>query len=290
MKNKFLATVFLTSFGICSLNAESIGMFEAYSMALNNSHEAKSLDYQLQADEELVSQAYSQILPQVTTQMAKINVKEKVNSKYSSVGQVEQDVTDKTINLSQVIFNADLFTRIDVEKSRVDIMKAEKGLQKQELAKKVFNGYLEILKSKNKIELNNSYLKYNEYNLLSMEKKHQMDLASKMDYLETKVEYNNARVELRKEEDLLKFSPEDVISYYPNPVREELYLKWELVNENKVSSIEVFTINGQRVNVYSNLEKENTKNIPFQEYPQGTYLVLLSYTNGDQKSITILKK
>ena len=30
-----------------------------------------------------------------------------------------------------------------------------------------------------------------------------MDLASKMDYLETKVEYNNARVELRKEEDLL---------------------------------------------------------------------------------------
>ena len=99
MKNKFLATVFLTSFGICSLNAESIGMFEAYSMALNNSHEAKSLDYQLQADEELVSQAYSQILPQVTTQMAKINVKEKVNSKYSSVGQIEQDVTDKTINL-----------------------------------------------------------------------------------------------------------------------------------------------------------------------------------------------
>ena len=36
--------------------------------------------------------------------------------------------------------------------------------------------------------------------------------------------------------------------------------------------------------------KENTKNIPFQEYPQGTYLVLLSYTNGDQKSISILKK
>ena len=93
-----------------------------------------------------------------------------------------------------------------------------------------------------------------------------------------------------KEEDLLKFSPEDVISYYPNPVREELYLKWELVNENKVSSIEVFSINGQRVNVYSNLEKKNKKNIPFQEYPQGTYLVLLSYTNGDQKSITILKK
>lgn len=92
-----------------------------------------------------------------------------------------------------------------------------------------------------------------------------------------------------KEEDLLKFSPEDVISYYPNPVREELYLKWDLTNENKVSSIEVFSINGQRINVFADLEKENTKNIPFQEYPQGTYLVLLNYTNGEQKSITILK-
>ena len=73
-------------------------------------------------------------------------------------------------------------------------------------------------------------------------------------------------------------------------MREELYLKWELVNENKVSSIEVFSINGQRVNVYSNLEKENTKNIPFHEHSQGTYLVLLNYTNGEQKSITILKQ
>lgn len=93
-----------------------------------------------------------------------------------------------------------------------------------------------------------------------------------------------------KEEDLSKFSPEDVISYYPNPVREELYLKWDLTNENKVSSIEVFSINGQRVNLYPSLEKENTKNIPFQEYPQGTFLVQLNYTNGEQKSITILKK
>ncbi len=93
-----------------------------------------------------------------------------------------------------------------------------------------------------------------------------------------------------KEEDLLKFSPNDVISYYPNPVREELYLKWELINENKVSSIDVFSINGQRINSYANLEKENAKNIPFQEYPQNTYLVVLNYTSGEQKSITILKQ
>ena len=43
-------------------------------------------------------------------------------------------------------------------------------------------------------------------------------------------------VQALTDEDLLKFSKQDVISYYPNPVKEQLYLKWELINDNKVSS------------------------------------------------------
>jgi len=92
-----------------------------------------------------------------------------------------------------------------------------------------------------------------------------------------------------KEEDLLKFEAEDLISYYPNPVREELYLKWELANNN-VSKIEIYSLSGQLIKFLPNLEKENSKIISFQEYPSGTYSVLLSYTNGEQKSITIIKQ
>lgn len=92
-----------------------------------------------------------------------------------------------------------------------------------------------------------------------------------------------------KEEDLLKFEVEDLISYYPNPVREELYLKWELVNNN-VSKVEIYSLSGQLIKFFPNLEKENSKIISFQEYPSGTYSVLLSYTNGEQKSITIIKQ
>lgn len=92
------------------------------------------------------------------------------------------------------------------------------------------------------------------------------------------------------EEDLLKFSPDDVISYYPNPVKEELFLKWDLINNNLVSKIEVYSLNGQLVKLYQNLEKVNTLIIPFQQYPSGTYSTLLFYTNGEQKSITIIKQ
>lgn len=93
-----------------------------------------------------------------------------------------------------------------------------------------------------------------------------------------------------KNEDLLKFSPNDNISYYPNPVKEELYIKWELINDVKVSRIDVYALTGQLVKSFSNLINENNKIIPFQELPVGTYSILLSYTNGEQKPITIIKK
>lgn len=92
------------------------------------------------------------------------------------------------------------------------------------------------------------------------------------------------------EEDLQKFLPEDMISYYPNPVKEELYLKWELVAGKAVTSIYLYALNGQVLKTYNTLEKANNLNIPFFDYPGGTYLVVLGYNDGDQKTIKIVKQ
>ncbi len=91
------------------------------------------------------------------------------------------------------------------------------------------------------------------------------------------------------ETDLLKFTPEDVISYYPNPVKEELYIKWELVANKTVTTIALYDLNGRVLQTYTNLEKANNLNIPFLNYPEGVYLVNLIYNDGDQKSIKIVK-
>lgn len=90
--------------------------------------------------------------------------------------------------------------------------------------------------------------------------------------------------------DLDKFSPEDVISYYPNPVKEELYLKWELIDDNTVSSVQVFSITGQVLKNYNALDRTNNVNIPFQELSSGIYLVQLNYSKGEPKTIKIIKK
>lgn len=92
-----------------------------------------------------------------------------------------------------------------------------------------------------------------------------------------------------KEEDLQKFFPEDVISYYPNPVKEELYIKWELVADKAVSIIYLYDLNGRVLQTYNHLEKVSNQTIPFLNYPSGNYLVVLMYNNGEQKTIKIVK-
>jgi len=93
-----------------------------------------------------------------------------------------------------------------------------------------------------------------------------------------------------EEGDLLKFSEQDVISYYPNPVKEELYLKWQLIEGNYVTSIQLYDLNGRVLQSFSNLDTKNNQNITFQSYPIGMYAVVLFYKNGEQKTIKIIKK
>jgi hypothetical protein len=93
-----------------------------------------------------------------------------------------------------------------------------------------------------------------------------------------------------KTEDLQKFSPSDVLSYYPNPVQEQLYLSWELIDNVKVASIQIVSLNGQSMQSITKLESKNNHTLSFLPYPRGVYTVLFVYTNGDQKTIKIIKQ
>jgi hypothetical protein len=88
-----------------------------------------------------------------------------------------------------------------------------------------------------------------------------------------------------KEEDLQLI---DQISYYPNPVSEELYLNWELVDEKKVSQLQVLSMSGQILKTIAPEKGQFT--LGFQGYPSGVYFIVFSYNNGEQKTIKILKK
>jgi hypothetical protein len=89
--------------------------------------------------------------------------------------------------------------------------------------------------------------------------------------------------------DLKKFFPEDIISYYPNPVKVELFLKWELTDEKFVSLINVYNVNGLLLKSFTEIQSLNNQNISFQEYSQGIYFIALKYNSGEEKTIKIIK-
>jgi hypothetical protein len=92
------------------------------------------------------------------------------------------------------------------------------------------------------------------------------------------------------EADLIKSDISDQISYYPNPVREELYVKWTFVDDKKIENISVYNMNGALLQRFMHFNADNLQTIPFASYPEGMYEVVLTYSNGEKKSLKIVKK
>lgn len=92
------------------------------------------------------------------------------------------------------------------------------------------------------------------------------------------------------ESDMIKDEVYDQISYYPNPVLQELYVRW-INNETKyVSSIELYSLSGQSIQRFDNLKGSEITTIGFLNYPTGYYNVVLFYNNGERKTLKIVKK
>ncbi len=82
----------------------------------------------------------------------------------------------------------------------------------------------------------------------------------------------------------------DKVTFYPNPVQEELNVRWELIVNRTVQNIAIYNINGAIMQVYNDLQNETLKVLPFGSYPSGMYIVSLTYSDGEQKSLQIIKK
>ncbi|MBN8641130.1 MAG: T9SS type A sorting domain-containing protein [Flavobacteriales bacterium] len=90
-------------------------------------------------------------------------------------------------------------------------------------------------------------------------------------------------------DDFQKFSPEDNFSYYPNPVKEELYLKWE-IKDVLISSIELYNLNGSLLKSLTELNGVSTQSINFSGYPVGTYVLHILDSSGNTKTIKVIKQ
>lgn len=83
---------------------------------------------------------------------------------------------------------------------------------------------------------------------------------------------------------------DEKISYYPNPVKEELFINWKNKEDVIVNFIEVYNLNGQLLYNIDDLKKTETTTVNFLNYPEGIYLVNINFENGTKQTLKIVKK
>lgn len=88
----------------------------------------------------------------------------------------------------------------------------------------------------------------------------------------------------------IPFVLEENLTYYPNPVRDILYLKWTNIDSENIRSFALFSMTGALLKKYEGLEQTTEHNISFSEYPSGTYIVTIGYSSGEERSIKIIKQ
>jgi hypothetical protein len=117
-------------------------------------------------------------------------------------------------------------------------------------------------------------------------------IAVTADEIENTEETEESKEEEEKEESNPENpSEETIVSYYPNPVKEELFIEWREVSaENYVTTVALYSLSGQAIKTQAVSKGSDNLTLPFREYPAGVYIVLISYKNGDEKSIKIMKQ
>ncbi len=200
MKNNIIKFIFICFVSSQFVYAEMISPYEAYKLALDNSNKLKSKEYQVLSKKEGLNQLYARLYPTVSASINYNDTNYERNELIrSSNPKVNEVSLDYMVSLRQTLYDHEIYTKIKLEKKRNELFNIDYKIDAQKLAGEVLGVYLEIFKSKNKMNLLDSAINYSEQRLKLMEKKFEMKLANKMDFLEAKVEFDRNRIELVKE-------------------------------------------------------------------------------------------
>ncbi len=196
MKNS-MRLILLSVISSLALNGEVLLFSTAYQLALKNAHSIKASRYKVNSAKERLVQEKSRLYPQIN--LSGYYKKSEYNYYDSKKKALKQGLFNYGVTFKQSLYNAEIYSKIAVERSRNELFEVGINLEKEQLAQTVFIAYLEVLKSNNRIKLYKSYLKYSKSKLDELNIKYEKFMVSKMDLLEMKVSYKSAKIDLIKE-------------------------------------------------------------------------------------------
>ncbi|HIP54285.1 MAG TPA: TolC family protein [Sulfurimonas autotrophica] len=201
MAHKKIVSLFLFALFSTTLNAKELLFSTAYDLAMQNANQLQSAKYMHLSDKEAVAQEKAALYPQIDLSAYYKKTRYVANPDETVT---RQSLLNYTLSLKQSIYNAETWSRIDMQKLRSKYSLIKVKYQAQQLAQDVFKAYLNILRTKNKIVALQSYLTYEESKLEALQKKYAMGLTSKMDLLQIRVDKDSSKIDLEKEKRLLQ--------------------------------------------------------------------------------------
>lgn len=205
MKNKIFLSILLLSVFTINVNAEVIALKDIYKAAIINSNKLQSSKFQFESKKEDINQVRSRLYPQINFTIDYNNVDFKRNDNIRTTQpEVNEKSLDYILSLQQTLYSHETYTSIDLEKKRVELFELNLQQEELDLSQEVLSVYLEALKSKNKMQLLDSYLQFNKEKLKMIKKKYSMQLIDKMELLKSQVELNRSKIDLQKEKKLYK--------------------------------------------------------------------------------------
>lgn len=90
--------------------------------------------------------------------------------------------------------------------------------------------------------------------------------------------------------DFLTSSMVPEIQYYPNPLKDQLYLQWQNTTLKSVQKLEVYSLTGSFVSKQSLTIDTKQTEIDFGNQPIGMYLIMVFYSDNTHKELKVIKK
>jgi len=246
MKSK----VFILLTAITFSNAQILTISQAYSLALQNSKELKASKYQVEANREQLNQTKAELYPKVY-----------LSSSYGRKSYGERDsgrISTFALSVSEPIYDVYKMTKVDVEETRVKLDRYRLGIEEQELAKRVLNLYMNILKSQNKLEVYKAYIQAKEKRVELFNKKLTMRLSTKTDLLQSEVDYHFSLMDLKKEKKNIRVNKLKLKHLVGVEDIEIPKINLDLIDENIIYQMKSI-IEANRDNFYFNLRVKQSQ-------------------------------
>lgn len=213
---------------ISCVTANEISIKNSYQKALKYEAKVQSTKYQVYSKKEDIAQAKSKLYPKIDFQASGTVRNYTIN--YNHNKRDEQYYT-ATFSSRVPIYHPENYNLIDQSRLKYEFSNLYLKQQKQELAFNTTDSFMMIIRAKNSLSVAKAYLALNKAKYKQLEKKFSKRLANKMDFLVSKVTYEQSKIKVSSEKRNLSLA------------------KYKFKNLTGIANVDIPRVNLENINV-----------------------------------------